>query len=451
MATAYMSRTLEAATSRKICTFSAWIKRGKLGGNYVLFGGGDSIARYAFIDFNVADRFFYLSATSDATDNAMVSNRRFRDTAGWYHIVYAMDTTQAAEADRAKLYVNGVFDTDPSNEQTGTTIAQDYELQWTYTGDTQLVGKYPIASDYWSGIMSHVYYVDGTALTPSTFGEVDATSGIWKIKTAPTGFSYGNQGFCILKDSNTGTDSSGNGNNFTTTNTITTTVDSPSNNYATLNPLDNYYQAVTFSNGNTTIAKPASPDNTAPSTSTLGVSSGKWYWETKCAVGATASWLIGIMSTQVRAAGNYELGKYANDYAYSAVDGDIRTDSAETSYGNTYAAGDIIGVALDLTNNKLYFSKNGTWQDSGDPTSGATGTGAISITTPASTSLANYFPAHSFWSGTGTATTNYNFGNGYFGTTAITSAGANAGSGLFEYDVPSGYLALNTKNIATDG
>ena len=155
---------------------------------------------------------------------------------------------------------------------------------------------------------------------------------------------------------------------------------------------------------------------------------------------------IGVLSSQVQAIGD-ELGNYANDYSYYGADGNIRTNNSSSSYGNSYSAGDIIGVALDVTNSKLYFSKNGTWQDSGDPTSGATGTGAVSITAVGSTSLGAYLPAVGFHASS-TGTHQLNFGNGYFGTTSHGETNADdAGIGLFKYDVPAGYYSICTNNL----
>jgi hypothetical protein len=144
------------------------------------------------------------------------------------------------------------------------------------------------------------------------------------------------------------------------------------------------------------------------------------------------------------------LGTNANDYGYY-VNGNYYNNNTGTAYGTTYTTGDIIGVALDLDNNKLYFSKNGTWQNSGDPESGATGTGAISITNPTSTTNGAYFPSICDGSSSANATFKTNFGNGYFGTTAVASAGLNGNGAIFEFDCPSGYYALNTKNINTYG
>ena len=141
------------------------------------------------------------------------------------------------------------------------------------------------------------------------------------------------------------------------------------------------------------------------------------------------------------------LGYRADAVAYQGYDGQKRVNGSTSSYGNTWTTNDIIGIAMDLDNSKLYFSKNGTWQDSGDPTSGATGTGAISITAVGSTEAGFYFPAVSDHAGSSwtNAIFSFNFGNGFFGTTAISSEGTNAsGIGKFEYDVPAGYTALST-------
>jgi hypothetical protein len=216
-----------------------------------------------------------------------------------------------------------------------------------------------------------------------------------------------------------------------------------------MNPLAGYYNGSTFSNGNNTVQ--TGTTQYSYDVATLGASNGKYYWEIQYAGrsgGSIPYSLIGISSTQATATSDY-LGRFANDWAYYVTNSSkIMNGGTETSYGTTYGDNDIIGVAIDLDNNKLYFSKNGTWQNSGDPTSGATGTGALSITDPSSTPLGAYFPAISFYDGGVSATYKANFGNGYFGTTAVSSAGTNAsGNGIFEYDVPTGYTALSTKGL----
>ena len=243
-----------------------------------------------------------------------------------------------------------------------------------------------------------------------------------------------------------GLDSSGNSNNWTTSGTLTQAKDTPSNVFAVFNTLDNYYPAMTLSNGNTKALTIAGKYTYIPTT--LGMTSGKYYAEIKVTAqsGSQDAMVIGITSTSSGATTD-ELGHYANDYGYYGT-GNLQNNDSNTSYGSSYTTGDIIGIAIDLDNNKLYFSKNGVWQNSGVPTSGSTGTGAVSITDPDSTPRGAYFFAVNNWSSTTTATFEANFGNGYFGTTAVTSAGTNAsGNGIFEYDVPTGYTALSTKGL----
>ena len=448
----YMDLAHASSGSTTTWTFSFWIKRGKLGAVQRVYGCDNtagSLDEYIFFDANDLLKF---NVTHSGGSEYLVTNRKFRDVSAWYHIVCTWDTTNATEADRMRIYVNGTRETSFSSS---SLPAEDLECTQTCNSGTTfeiMRSAYGGGEQYVSGYLAEFIFCSNNAYAASNFGEFDEDSPtIWKPKAF--GDSFGNAGFHfdfeasdnLGNDANGGTDATE--YNLAAANQAT---DTPTNNFCTMNPLDNFYQEVTFSEGMNRIAKPSSPDNTSPSKGTIGLTAGKWYWELKCSVGATTSWLIGIGSTQVTAAGNYELGVNANDYAYSANDGDIRSGGSESSYGDTYAAGDIIGVALDLANSKLYFAKNGTWQNSGDPTSGATGTGATSITAVGSTINGHYFPSHSFWSGTGTATTDYNFG----GCPAFSISSGNAdgnGYGNFEYAPPSGYLAICTKNLGSDG
>jgi len=238
-----------------------------------------------------------------------------------------------------------------------------------------------------------------------------------------------------------GTDSSGNSNTFTVNGSMTQLIDTPSNVFATINPLDNLYIGGTLSNGNNKIVTGVSQEANYI-TSTLGVSSGKYYCEVKNLTPAGRGYAIGISGKQCDAS-NDTLGGDIDGFGYRE-NGSYKNNGSTTAYGSSVSQNDIIGIALDLDNNKLYFSINGTWQNSGDPTSGATGTGAISIGTP---STGYYFIALGDESGN-TTTFETNFGNGYFGTTAVTSAqNPDDGNGIFEYDVPTGYRALCTKSI----
>jgi hypothetical protein len=290
--------------------------------------------------------------------------------------------------------------------------------------------------------MSHIHFIDGTAYDASAFGETDATTGEWKIKTSPS-VTYGNNGFWILKDGNSVTDASPNTNNLTVSGgTLTKTEDCPSNVFATLNPL--FKQDHAFSNGNLGYTSSASDWDSAPST--LGASSGKFYCEMKVtatASGTTRS-VIGICDARdgnLVAESEFGLTSSTAGDNVGYTTGTVHKNNSDA--GGTFASyttNDIIGMYADLDNGKVYFAKNGVLQNSGVPTSGSTGTGAISITTGQT-----YLLGVTAYGG---GASQSNFGNGYFGTTAVSSAGTNAsGNGIFEYDCPNGYTALSTKGL----
>ena len=443
---AYITRTTGTATDRKKFTYSAWLKLANIEvyqrpiQNYVDGNNRGYILYHHNTDANPNTWFFYDRISSQINFQA-TSVAKYRDTNGFYHLVVRADTTQSTQADRYRVYIN--------NEQIdlniSVNIGQNVDLGFNSSSANLRIGGTESGSEPWKGIMSHVHFCDGQSYAPTEFGEYDA-NGVWKIKTSPS-VTYGNNGYWVFKDDASVTDRSGNGNNFTLSGSITKTEDNPSNVFATWNALDNYYPAMTLSYGNTKALTTAGRYTYIPST--LGMTSGKYYAEIKCTAQSSSQeeYLIGITSTSTTAT-THEVGHYGNNYGYRGLNGNYRSSDVDGSYGSTYTTGDIIGIAVDLDNNKLYFSKNGTWQNSGDPTSGATGTGAISITDVASTLLGGYFFAVCYFSSTNTGTYDANFGNGYFGTTAVASAGTNAsGNGIFEYDVPTGYTALSTKGL----
>jgi len=437
MASTYLTRTPSSTGNRKTWTISGWIKRCETSTSSLqIFSAGE----YAVTDlvqiYTSSNKLYCGMYNSSGTEiSSLITSRLFRDTNAFYHIVVAVDTTQATSSDRVKIYVNGVQETSFGTENYPT---QNYDTAFNTTNQNT-IGNVKGNIQYFDGIMSHVHLTDGTAYDASAFGEYDA-NGVWKIKTSPS-VTYGTNGFFILKDGNSVTDQSGNGNNFTVSGgTLTNTEDSPSNVFATMNPLDNAYASSTFSNGNNTIV--TNSGNYTYNTATLGASSGKYYWEVKVDTTSTED-LIGISGKTSTSSTAY-LGTSSDDFGYND-DGGVKNNGSSSSYGSTYTTNDIIGVAMDLDNNKLYFSKNGVFQNSGVPTSGATGTGAVNITT---SSTGFYFPAIGDWTSGASGTFSVNFGNGYFGTTAVASAGTNAsGNGIFEYDVPTGYTALSTKGL----
>ena len=454
MASTYLSRTQNGTvTNNKIATFSFWIKRSGIS-SYQDPVSAVSGSDYAQIQFTNTDTLSIFQRDSASTTMQVVTTRVFRDTNAWSHILVALDTTQATSSDRVKIYINGVQET---SFGTATYPAQNLVLRLNTASHAQSVGAYSTSSNYIDGSFAHFHQIDGTAYTPTSFGEVDATSGIWKPKTAPS-VTYGTNGF-FLKMENSGamgTDSSGNSNTFTVSGTLTQTEDTPSNNFCTMNPLQVRVSSsgtaypTTFSNGNT---RNESSNTSAytPAVGTLGVSSGKWYFECKMGTLGYTSFAdtpsIGIKSLD---AGLYNT-QYDDTIRAYVRNGNKVLDSTTSSFGNTYTTGDIIGVAMDLDNGAVYFSKNGTFQNSGDPTSGSSKTGALA------TDMASYENWSPFCMGyNGGSGSNpvweWNFGNGRFGTTALASSNSDsAGLGLFEYSVPSGYYALCTKNIKNYG
>ena len=443
MASAYLYRTSGTPTSQKIGTFSFWVKRSGLGSTTRLFNNHVTSVYYGYIDFTGGDKFRV--AGDDAGTISVQTNRLFRDTNAWYHIVVAIDTTQSTASDRVKIYVNGVQETSMA---VGTYPSQNDNLNFlsTSASNGHVVGAYYNGSAYsggFDGLMSHIHFIDGTAYDASAFGQSDS-NGVWIPKPSPS-VTYGTNGFFLKMDNsgNMGLDSSGNSNNFTTNGTITQAKDTPSNVFATINPLDNFYANSTLSNGNNTVATNAT--NETYITSTLAASTGKYYWEVEYDAGSDNSF-IGIID-RVSDSSSFQAYIDATNGISYKKNGSIYTNGGNMSGVNigTYTTGDIISVAMDLDNNKLYFGKNGTWLNSGVPTSGSTGTGAFSIN---SSPTDGVYYAQVGDDNTGSQTLKCNFGNGYFGTTAVASAGTNAsGIGIFEYDVPTGYTALSTKGL----
>jgi len=436
MASTQLIRTPSSSSNRRTWTWSAWVKRGSLtDANQVLFQGIDG-GFPEKLQFTASDILEYDHDIAGTDYTVYTGERRYRDVNGWMHIVFAKDTTQSTEADRIKIYVNGEQQS-LSEYQLGFP-PQNYEGAINKNVAHYIGGNN--GGEYFNGSMSHVHFCDGSALAPTVFGETDTTTGEWKIKTSPS-FTPGTNGFTVLKDGNTITDQSANSNNFTvSTGTLTKTEDSPSNVFATLNPLAESSNSNTLSQGNNTLS--ATAWRFRPST--LAPSSGKYYAEFKIISNPNVYTVFGVAPQQswnkfydetIGAGSSSE----AESVGYGKSGSVIKGNSTVYS-GSSYTTNDIIGVALDLDNYKVYFSKNGTWQNSGVPTSGSTGTGAVSL----NSALSDWSISMSIYS----TTASVNYGNGYFGTTAVSSAGTNAsGNGIFEYDVPTGFTALSTKGL----
>ena len=449
MASTRLHRTPSSSSNQVKWTWSGWIKKSTNAASGCLFCAFTDVNNYTELDAG-SNQIDYYNVTSGAVNARLTTSAYQRDPAAWYHIVVVWDSANATAGDRMKVYINGA-------EQTAFSATTDPSSSLNSTMNStapQEIGARALGTTtFFNGLMAHVHFCDGYAYAASDFGETDSTSGIWIAKTSPS-VSYGTNGYFLKFASGaSGTDSSGNGNNMTVVGNLTNNKDNPDNNFCTMNPLDNYYGASTFTNGNNTVQTGSS--SYTINTATMGMTTGKWYWECKLVADSASGKEFQHGITDVPTLNTTtQLGATAYSYSYRTENGNKENNGSATAYGATADVGDIIGVALDLDNLKIYFHKNGTWQDSGDPTSGATGTGAaFTVTAPASTGGGQYFPAN--WEGTGVAqlTYGYNFGNGYFGTTAVSSAGTSSSGddSVWEYDCPTGYYGLNTKNIATYG
>ena len=441
---AYMHRTPSSSGNRKTFTSSFWVKLGDTTDCALPFPSVYQNASYgAFLSSGVIQFFIYY--TGSAWQGQLYTNRVFRDPAAWYHFVIVVDTTQATSTERVRIYVNGQRETIFSTENYPN---QNQDTDWNNSGEKMGIGVNAngFGGSFGEYYAAEMHYLDGYAYGPEYFGETN-DSGIWIPKEYDG--SYGTNGFKIdgRDSSDLGDDESGQGNDFTVVNLAAhdQVGDSPTNNFCTANPLDSYYFAGTFKDGNLDVTTSGATGNYTFHTTTQKIpTSGKWYTEVR-AYEIGAGCYIGITQEPTTAINVY-LGQLSTTWGYNSG-GNLYTNNSGSSYGNSYTNGDIIGIAVDMDNNKLYFSKGGTFQDSGDPTSGSTGTGAISIT-----GGVDYFLGAS--DDTGAATTSrfmWNFGQDGTFCNGVTAQGNKDASGIgnFYYSVPSGYKALCTKNLGS--
>ena len=426
-----LKRSKGSQSSLRIGTFSFWMKVCSQGNNLVMYSNTvENDNNRGYIQLTTDGKLRMVDNDSSGDHIVLRTNRVFRDFNAWYHFVIRVDTTQSTNTDRVRFYINGVQET--SLDET-TYPGQNVDLKIFEGGQTnreyinRVYGGSAYADNF---ILSHYHYADGQSYGPDTFGSTDSTTGEWKINANPT-VTYGNQGFFMFKDDASLNDDSGNGNNWSAdSGTIQKSEDNPSNVFCTLNPLYPYTTTGAFTNGNTVGSGYASNQGIV---GTLGASSGKYYFEVKINGSSGERGMVGWGARDTGqitypGGGAYDWARYNNTTSYynNATDTQISGSSA-------YTTGDICGCAIDLDNNKIYWYKNGVLEN----------TGGTTIT--ASSTAGNYFPIVRNGDGNNIQC---NFGNGYFGTTAVSSAGTNAsGIGIFEYDVPTGYTALCTKGL----
>jgi hypothetical protein len=430
----YLEKALTGVDgNRQIWTFSSWVKRAKLSTVQTIFSFGENLSSEGKLEFDADDFLVLVNDFQNGGSNE--TDMKFRDTSAWYHIVWACDSTQATNADRWKLYVNGTQVTltgSPAITLNGNGIINAWGAHDCWLGANARSQQSGNPTNYSDVYLSETHFIDGQQLTPTDFGEFDEDSGIWK-PIAYTG-TYGTNGFFLefLDSSALGDDTSGNSNDFTVNNltSIDQTTDTPTNNFATFN-------AVAYENANGTTEGMTRIDGGSAAANNMAIGSiaftqGKWYAEFNCdSVGGNYP-SVGIISYNDNFAFANRVGQLSKSYGYLAS-GDINNNNTlVTATGTTYTSTDIIGVAVDCDANLIYWYKNGTIVNVGGT---AIASGEV------------YTFAVSQYSNTG-----HWFAN--FGNPAYTISSGNAdanGYGNFEYSVLSGYYALNTKNLADYG
>ena len=427
----YLNRTPSSAGNRRTFTISFWVKRSNISALMKPFSAGAVSSPFTAVEIESTDqlRFVYFNGTSVDTD--LSTNRLFRDVSAWYHIVWSVDTTQATESNRVKLYVNGNQETSFDSSH-NTYPTQNFDFNFNNNQIHEIGrGVYNSAENF-DGYLAEFIMIDGQQLDATSFGEFDEDSGIWKPKDV-SGLTFSTNGFYLdfENSGSLGADVSGNGNNFTVNNltSVDQSTDTCTNNFATLNPLYKQASSYTIADGNLTANN--SSNTWRGLAGTIGVSSGKWYWEAKAISGVGSSYLsFGIGDSEQIPNGDAEPTASSRIYSYKH-NGDKANNNTQTSYGDTWTNGDIISILYDADNGTLKFYKNGS-----DQGNAFTSLDTSKIWLPITE---NY----------GTAVMSMNFGSPPY---TITSGNSDAnGYGNFEYAVPSGYYALNSKNLAEYG
>jgi hypothetical protein len=398
---AYLNRTPGSAGNRRTWTFSCWVKRGNLtGANQPIFSAGGD------------DWLMFLSAetlgfnTDGSSNYRIVTSQVFRDVGAWFHLVLRVDTTASA-SDRLRLYING---SEVTSFGTDTNPTLNYDTAFNNTGEHN-IGKLVGASQYFDGYLAEINHVDGSSLAPSSFGETNSDTGQW-VPKAYSG-SYGTTGFYLKgQDSSAlGDDTSGNGNDFSSSGLAAadSVSDSPTDNHCTLNSIQQ--DAAGLSNGNLQFTTSSTSTHKMAS-GTIAQTSGKWYCEVTCNATLGSNARIGIIpeDNDNYTGSDGHVGDDAASFAY--VDSGVKeSNNSQSSYGASYANGDVIAIALNLDDDEVTFYKNGSSQ------------GAISITAGK-----DYRFAASQYNAGGMA---FNFGQAAFAATP-----------------PTGFKALTTANLA---
>jgi len=443
-----LTRTFGTPTDNDNWTMSFWVKKCVVvNSNDTPISAGDSGTNFTNMYF--ASYYFNFADYQGSATGRLKTNRTFLDPAAWYNFVCVWDSDNGTAGDRMKLYVNGVEETSFSSD-----INPSSGLNSVYNSAlAHQIGCDQDGSSDLDGYLAEIVFIDGQALAPTSFGEFDSDSPtIWK-PIDPSGLTFGDNGFWLDFENSAalGNDVSGNDNDWTVNNLDATSqaTDTPTNNFATLNPLTP--NALTVSQGNLHVVGDSVDYRSL--FSTLGVANGKWYVELKFlaleggvprgAIGMVDATDMTLMATnQV----GYNITGTVGDsigYAGAGTSDNIKKNSSNVADGTTWSVDDIICMAVDCDNGAVYFRENDdAWLNSGDPTSGASRTGGITFTVGETYVLGGTaYGSSTQW--------DFNYGNPpYANSSSVADAD---GYGAFEFAPPSGYFAMCTKNLAEYG
>ncbi|MDP2103579.1 MAG: LamG-like jellyroll fold domain-containing protein, partial [Candidatus Gracilibacteria bacterium] len=417
----YLSKSFTTTGNTKKWTWSGWMKRGKIGTNQRIFYGAGASPDSLFIDSTDTMRLYFAAATS----YYVVPSQTFRDPSAWYHIVLVVDTNQSPTV---KFYVNGSQITSFSPS---VYPSAGYSTSIN-SASLHSIGSFGGTQDYFDGYLADVNFVDSGALDPTSFGQFDPTTNQWLPKQY-TG-SYGTNGFhldfssgaSLGKDANGTNDWTVNGGMTATNNQV---IDTPLNNFAVLNPLDSA-PSYTLKAGNLKNIAPANIDKGARGT--IWPSSGKWYYEYTLELGNQFSmmgWADASQSNTGVISNGAGIG--AKTYTYYPFDQKRYNNAIGTAYGSSHSAGDVVMIAYDADNGKIWWGCQGIWFSSGNPVTGVN-PAYSGISGPLAPWILEYNKVGSV-----------NFGQG--GQSGLTYY-PNAG-GYFTYEPPVGFKALSTANL----
>jgi len=450
--TSYMTKSSSSVANQTKFTISVWVKRSNnLTYSYSGFNNdmqiiGQTTSSYCRLMFNSTGTLqFYGETRLD-----LKTNRKFKDFSAWYHIFIAVDTTQGTAANRVKMFINGVQETSLA---TATYPNQNDNISFFKNSQNLVIGRSESSGgyDYLNAYLSEFVCLEGTAAAATDFGEFDGDSGIWKPIESDQSANKGANGFFLdFKDSsNLGNDAYG-GTDFTESNITATdqATDTCTNNGATLmitgkDSVGSYIWVDILSEGSLLGTSSGSAPY-ANYVSTVALTTGKWYWESSVimsgSTNANSGLGVKIANYAQRSAWNSDSGSYY--FSTTGKKGNAQTPA--TNYGSAVSSGNIVGVAYDATNGTIWFSINGSWQNSATLSEIAAGT----TTNAAFSSMPSgaYLPFSTDATSTRNFSYGFNFGSPFY---AISTGNTDSNDrGNFEYEVPAGFLSICTKNLS---